>query len=346
MRRYAFNGEPILTNDYRADRKKYGNNLHFGEDYAMPRRTAIVAVADGKIKESVYWLNIELPQDKRQWLANTRTDPYKPKFGSRSLRLEDYGNRVIIDHGKGVNTLYAHLDEVLITKGSVVKEGQVIGYSDSTGNSSGNHLHFEIRRNNRVVDPNTFDYKFNGEGGEEQKYYPLSSELIVTVSKGITLNVRKDTSKLAKISWIAKSNQKITVVGCQEGEPVENNPYWWKLKSGEYAWTGGTVEGFDPKTYGDGVGKSNPMSKEEFEAKKADLEAKIKASEEATEALRLELAELPVPVEEAQPVEETPVEVVAEEVKAPEESEEVKAKMAELTELESKVVALKAELGL
>jgi murein DD-endopeptidase MepM/ murein hydrolase activator NlpD len=58
-----------------------------------------------------------------------------------------YGNRIVIDHGFGYYTLYAHLDGVLITDWQVVKAGEEIGKMGNTGNSTGPHLHFEIRRN-------------------------------------------------------------------------------------------------------------------------------------------------------------------------------------------------------
>lgn len=66
-----------------------------------------------------------------------------------------YGNYVMIDHGDGVVTLYGHLYENSITvrKGEHVKQGQVIAKSGSSGNSTGGHLHFEVRINGNKVDP-------------------------------------------------------------------------------------------------------------------------------------------------------------------------------------------------
>ncbi len=67
-----------------------------------------------------------------------------------------YGNRVVIDHGNGFVTLYAHLSKVLVGVGQTVKRGDLIGLMGSTGRSTGPHCHFEIRANGRTVDPLTY----------------------------------------------------------------------------------------------------------------------------------------------------------------------------------------------
>ncbi len=64
-----------------------------------------------------------------------------------------YGKTVIIDHGGGVTTLYAHNSENLATVGEVVRPGQVIARVGSTGNSTGNHVHFEVREDGKPVNP-------------------------------------------------------------------------------------------------------------------------------------------------------------------------------------------------
>ena len=66
-----------------------------------------------------------------------------------------YGLYVIIDHGNGKSTLYAHMSGVAVQKGEKVKQGQAIGYVGSTGNSTGPHLHFETRLNGKKYDPMT-----------------------------------------------------------------------------------------------------------------------------------------------------------------------------------------------
>ncbi len=64
-----------------------------------------------------------------------------------------YGNFVVIDHKIDYLTLYGHLSEIFVTEGQVVAQGQLIGSVGSTGNSTGPHLHFEIRDFGRRVDP-------------------------------------------------------------------------------------------------------------------------------------------------------------------------------------------------
>lgn len=98
---------------------------HTGIDYALYSGTAVLASADGIIS-----------------LAITGTT--------------GYGNHIILDHGDGYQTLYAHLSAISISVGQKVRRGQTIGTSGNTGNSTGPHLHFELRVNQTAVDPQPF----------------------------------------------------------------------------------------------------------------------------------------------------------------------------------------------
>ena len=64
-----------------------------------------------------------------------------------------YGLMVMIDHGNGYHTLYAHNSSLIVKCGQSVTQGQTIGYTGSTGNSTGPHLHFEVRYNGGFIDP-------------------------------------------------------------------------------------------------------------------------------------------------------------------------------------------------
>ncbi len=71
-----------------------------------------------------------------------------------------YGHLVIVDHGTGVSTYYAHLQSSLVNVGDRVEAGQMIGLAGSTGRSTGPHLHYEVRVNGRPVDPRaTLSYR-------------------------------------------------------------------------------------------------------------------------------------------------------------------------------------------
>jgi murein DD-endopeptidase MepM/ murein hydrolase activator NlpD len=97
--------------------------MHTGVDLAAPRNTPIYAAGDGVI-------------EKAQWVSG-------------------YGRYVLMKHVNGFETAYGHMNKIAdgIKPGTRVRQGQIIGYVGSTGNSTGNHLHFEIKVNGRFVDP-------------------------------------------------------------------------------------------------------------------------------------------------------------------------------------------------
>lgn len=102
-------------------------NGHKGTDYDMPENQTIVAAASGTVIEA-----------EGGW-------PDNPKVNIPNLGLKEDGNRVVIDHGYGVKTIYCHLNKVLVTVGQRVKRGQAIALSGNTGTATrGPHLHFQV----------------------------------------------------------------------------------------------------------------------------------------------------------------------------------------------------------
>ena len=69
-----------------------------------------------------------------------------------------YGNRIVINHGYGYKTVYAHLHSFNVKRKDVVKKGDLIGYSGNTGRSTGPHLHYEVLIDNRPVNPQQYFY--------------------------------------------------------------------------------------------------------------------------------------------------------------------------------------------
>ena len=96
-------------------------NNHTGIDIPAPSGTPIKAAKSGVVTTSTY--------------------------------NSSYGNYVVVSHSDGTSTLYAHMSRRGVSKGQTVSQGQVVGYVGTTGSSTGNHLHFEIRVNGSRVDP-------------------------------------------------------------------------------------------------------------------------------------------------------------------------------------------------
>jgi len=69
---------------------------------------------------------------------------------------DGYGNNIVIDHGNGYQTQYAHLNRIYVKVGQAVGKGTEIGQMGSTGRSTGPHLHFEVRKNGVRVNPLSF----------------------------------------------------------------------------------------------------------------------------------------------------------------------------------------------
>ncbi len=112
------------TFGYRIDPFNGKTEFHSGMDYTAPIGTPIKAVAAGIV--------------------------------TLSAEAQGYGNMVEISHGSSFETRYAHCKTTLVKFGDVVKKGQIIALVGSTGRSTGPHVHFEVYKNGRVVDPASY----------------------------------------------------------------------------------------------------------------------------------------------------------------------------------------------
>lgn len=112
---------------YRTDPFTKARKMHEGMDFTAKTGTPIYATGDGTV---------------------TRADN----------TASGYGNHIVINHGFGYETLYGHLSRYKCRAGQRIKRGDVIGYVGSTGRSEGPHLHYEVHKNGKVVNPLNFYY--------------------------------------------------------------------------------------------------------------------------------------------------------------------------------------------
>ncbi len=112
---------------YRTDPFTKARKMHEGMDFTAKTGTPIYATGDGVVERA----------------DNTASG---------------FGNHIVIRHGFGYETLYAHLSRYKCRSGQRIKRGDVIGYVGSTGRSEGPHLHYEVHKNRKVVNPLNFYY--------------------------------------------------------------------------------------------------------------------------------------------------------------------------------------------
>ena len=108
----------------RSDPFRGGSAMHAGVDIRGPYGTPIYATADAIV--------------------------------GRAGRAAGYGNLVELEHGRGIQTRYGHLSSILVQPGQLVKRGELIARMGSTGRSTGNHLHYEVRLDGTAVNPMPF----------------------------------------------------------------------------------------------------------------------------------------------------------------------------------------------
>ena len=125
--------QPVMNKDLKRVASGYGMRIdpvyhvrkfHQGMDFTAPMGTEVFATGNAKV-------------DFAGW-------------------KQGYGNTVILDHGYGYKTLYAHLYKILVRKGQKVRRSDIIALVGNTGKSTGPHLHYEVRLNNKPVDPRNY----------------------------------------------------------------------------------------------------------------------------------------------------------------------------------------------
>ena len=130
--------------------------MHAGLDYRSGYGTPIVAVTDGRVLSAG--------------------------------RAGGCGNAVRLRHGGGIDTRYCHMSKMAVRSGQSVRRGQVIGYVGSTGLSTGPHLHYEMYRNGRAIDPASVSYVTRAQlSGEELRRFRESIARLKTVEAGAAL---------------------------------------------------------------------------------------------------------------------------------------------------------------
>jgi murein DD-endopeptidase MepM/ murein hydrolase activator NlpD len=112
---------------YRTDPFTKARKMHEGMDFTAKTGTPIYATGDGVVEKA-------------------------------DNSASGYGNHIVIRHGFGYETLYAHLSKYKTRAGQRVKRGDIIGYVGSTGRSEAPHLHYEVHKDNKVVNPLNFYY--------------------------------------------------------------------------------------------------------------------------------------------------------------------------------------------
>ncbi len=101
--------------------------MHAGVDFAAKKGTPVHATGDGIVERLTY-------------------------------SHKGYGREVLINHNYGYESLYGHMNKIIVKKGQRVKRGQIIGYVGSTGRSTGPHLHYEVHKNGKAVNPSNYFY--------------------------------------------------------------------------------------------------------------------------------------------------------------------------------------------
>ena len=127
-------------------------------------------------------LKIKRMHEGIDFFAKTGTNVYATADGIvKEVRFSTtFGNLIVLNHGYGIETYYAHLSKFNIKKGQKVSRGQIIGFVGSTGLSSGSHLHYEVHLNNKEVNPVNYFYG-DLNASQYQKIIELSEKAVYSM---------------------------------------------------------------------------------------------------------------------------------------------------------------------
>lgn len=186
------------------EQRRKDKNLKYyngGIDYGVPTGTPIKAAASGVVKQAGH-------------------------------DTTGYGVHVRIDHGGGYLSLYGHLDTTCVRVGQHVNAGDIVGISDSTGNSTGPHLHFELRKGGAPVDPEPLLMTDAAGAGETEDAkdvslpgIPVDLEFVVAVA---SLRRRSGPGTTYSELGQVRSGDRVRV------KRLHCNPVWVELEDGSF----------------------------------------------------------------------------------------------------------------
>ena len=119
----------------------------------VPMREYYISSGFGKRRDPI--TNRRSQHKGTDFVGRKNTKVISPSFGvvRFAKRFGAYGNTVVISHGYNIETLFGHMKKINVKKGQIVKKGDIIGKQGSTGRSTGDHLHYEIRYNKKPINP-------------------------------------------------------------------------------------------------------------------------------------------------------------------------------------------------
>ena len=153
---HVFGTSPEYLPYYNMTKRPLNDDYRF--NFANPGGKMMWPV-DGRVSSYFGWRGkrkhegIDIPMPANTPIRAARNGVVAKTGNNSTMGFRGYGNFVLLDHGGGLQSFYAHCSSVAVKPGQRIMQGQIVGYVGSTGRSTANHLHFEVRVNNAKVDP-------------------------------------------------------------------------------------------------------------------------------------------------------------------------------------------------